>query len=468
VRQQYYKLSHLFYSNLFLLFFSALIISGTVSYFVLKKIELTSIETMLKNSISIFEINLLKNNNLSSTVYEIKNQTGIRVTIIDAAGVVIAESHEDRRTMENHKNRPELLQAINNDYGVSNRFSNTLKHSFLYVAKKIQYENQIIFIRMAIGTQKIMNDFYELWLTISFIFGVTVLFVMTLAYRLNKNIENDVQKIKTNLTSLLKKEYDLTNDFSNILEFQVIKEQIKQVAKKLKKREKQKEKYTKKLRTVTERQADIISAISHEFKNPIAAIIGYSQTVLEDKEISENLRNRFLEKVIQNSQKISNLIDRLAMSAKFENEDLKPQYGVFALKKSLLDIQENLLQKHKSREIAIDIEDIKLKADKDMIENVFINLIDNALKYSEGTVFVYQHENTIYVKDEGIGISEKDLEKITRRFYRANAQSWDNSIGVGLYVVEYILKLHHIKLNIESTPGKGSVFSFDISEIVIS
>ena len=94
------------------------------------------------------------------------------------------------------------------------------------------------------------------------------------------------------------------------------------------------------------------------------------------------------------------------------------------------------------------------------------NLIENALKYSEDEVTVRVTNERIEVIDRGIGISEADIGQITKRFFRVDSLSWDNSIGVGLYIVKYILKLHNTHLEIESEPNRGSKFWFDIKELI--
>lgn len=103
-----------------------------------------------------------------------------------------------------------------------------------------------------------------------------------------------------------------------------------------------------------------------------------------------------------------------------------------------------------------------------MFENLMTNLVENGLKYSEEEVVVRVRDARVEVIDKGIGISEADIGQITKRFFRVDALSWDNSIGVGLYIVKYILKLHNTFLEIESRPGKGSKFWFDIKEMIVS
>jgi len=101
-----------------------------------------------------------------------------------------------------------------------------------------------------------------------------------------------------------------------------------------------------------------------------------------------------------------------------------------------------------------------------MIELVLINLVDNALKYSDSDVKVVLKEDELYVKDRGIGIKEEHLDKVSSKFYRVKKNSWDNSMGIGLAMVSYILKMHKSKLDISSKFAEGSVFSFSLKEML--
>ena len=299
------------------------------------------------------------------------------------------------------------------------------------------------------------------WFAIVGLLGIALVTTIWIAVRTSRLIRADVHRINASLDRLLAKEYDQTTVEAECCEeLHTIARQITKVAAKLKKRDRQKAKYTKKLKRLTRQQGEIISAISHEFKNPVAAIIGYATTVRDDPDLSPELRNKFLEKVISNSQRINDMIDRLSLAITFENNAFEPRKEPFDLSHLLDEIVENLQQKYPDREIDLMHEPTPVTADRMMMAQVLSNLIDNALKYSEGVVTITLKEGAFLVRDHGIGIEAEALGKITRRFYRANTQSWDNSIGVGLFIVDYILRLHGMKLEIESAPGVGSTFGF--------
>jgi len=293
----------------------------------------------------------------------------------------------------------------------------------------------------------------------------TVLFFvdMFLTFRLNAKITDDIELIQNSLSELVNKNYDISLNPSCCQDFEDISKDIKVLAKKLQKREKQKKNYTNKLKAITKNQSDIISAISHEFKNPVSAIIGYTQTVKEDDELTKEMRLRFLDKVLNNANKISFMIDRLSLAIKLENKNIALKKSKFELKTLAQTVKEMLLQKYRDREIVVEIQDdMRIFADKTMFENLLINLVENALKYSEDEVIVRVKNSNLEVIDKGLGIEKTEIENLTKKFYRVDTLSWDNSIGVGLYIVKYILKLHDSSLLIESEKGKGSKFYFSL------
>jgi len=278
-----------------------------------------------------------------------------------------------------------------------------------------------------------------------------------------QTLEREIGQIDRTLSRLLKKSYDPPGvDLPERSPLYPLASRITKVIKRLKKRDRQKSKYTKKLTRLTRQQSEIISAISHEFKNPVAAIIGYAQTVRDDPDLTPTLRQKFLEKVITNGERIAAMIDRLSLAIRVENDALEPRKESFDLAILTEEIAENLRQKYPGRTIRLTLTSTPIVADRMMFAQVISNLIDNALKYSEAPVEVTLDAEGFRVRDRGIGVPKEEIDKITRRFFRSGSHPWDNSLGVGLFIVDYILRLHGLDLRIESAPGKGSTFEFGL------
>ncbi len=244
-------------------------------------------------------------------------------------------------------------------------------------------------------------------------------------------------------------------------EFDKINIRLIKTLEKIQKREKEKRKYIAKIKLKNRQRSDMLSAIAHEFRNPIASIMGYAQTLTDDEDIPPKLRIKFLKKIYNNGDKIEELLSRLLLWNRFESGKQKLHFSKFDIKLLIIDIAMNLEDRY-GRDIIVEGDTFKVKGDKALIEIVIKNLIENALKYSDEVVRVVISSNSISVIDRGVGISSENLEKVTKKFFRTDEHSWDNSMGLGLAIVKQILKLHNTLLDIESKEGIGSTFSFKI------
>ena len=245
-------------------------------------------------------------------------------------------------------------------------------------------------------------------------------------------------------------------------EFEDINQNLIKVLDSAKKREEIKQRYNAKLKLKNRQRADMISAIAHEFRNPIASIMGYAQTLEEDKEIPQALQEKFLGKIYNNGIKIEALLSRLVLWNKFESGEATLHPSNFDLYALIREVKTALEEKYPQRDIEIEGSTYMVDADRTLLEVVLKNLMENALKYSKDEVLVKIDEGQISVIDKGAGISSSDLSKVTKKFYRSGTHSWDNSMGLGLSIVKSILALHGTELEIESEEEKGSTFSFHI------
>jgi len=456
------KLHQHFTRVLLSLFLSTLFLSSVVRYFTIKNSNIEKYKQELRSDIEFIKLQLPYISDKEHFAKELKVKTGKRFTLIDAKGIVLAESDFDELKMDNHLKREEVIKAQKEAFGFAIRRSDTLKSDFLYVAHTFKHEGESFTLRLASTLEGIMRNFYDLWLTIGLIFTLSILVGLYGAYVLSQKIRREIDTIIANLQLIADKEYKIGISSHFSFEFFEIANYLKKLASKLEKREKQKRKYTAKIKLISQQRSDVISAISHEFKNPIASIMGYAQTLKDDPHAAAQIKERFLGKIIQNGQKISSMIDRLTLATKFENGDFTTQNTTFDVAKMVAECVQSFREKYPNRTITTTLNEHLITADRTMIEIVISNLIDNALKYSDDTVDILLNDNALHVKDLGIGIKSDEIERVTQKFYRSNSHSWDNSMGLGLALVSYILKLHHTSLEIQSTLGVGSDFSFKL------
>lgn len=445
----------------FLLIFSLLFIAlGVVVYFWVKEFHIEQTKTALINNIKILSLDIPHCDNLDKLAKDIKNDLGLRLTLIDIDGNIVAESHKDKTKMENHKYRDEVIESNKEKYGYKIRHSDTLKKDFLYVVKRYDNFKNPMYIRLSREIKSIHEDILFLGeeiLVVILLFFMVLFFV---TYKISTRIEEEVQKIANFLTSLTKKN-KATYISSNLsIEFNKITLLLTKVSQILVKKEKQKSKFTAKLQTSNKQKDDIISAISHEFKNPIAVINGYSQTLMDDTDINANIRQKFLTKIYKNGIKLSALIDTLRLSSKLDSGQQETQFKTINLHELITDTAESIQLNYSKRQVIIHGDkDVTIKGDEALFSVVVTNLVENAFKYSEDEVIIEFDKEKMSVIDTGIGISKNNLEKITSKFYRVNENSWNNSLGLGLFIVSNILNLHHFTLEIKSKENEGSTFS---------
>lgn len=336
-------------------------------------------------------------------------------------------------------------------------------HFTEYVMARLVTLSLTLFILFSVILAIFITDTMTLSLVIFLLWLALTIFVYAI-YRGASKMQRELGKINKYLKMLDTVDtIDLDKHFFT-REFEQINQNLTKVLEKSKKREEIKQRYNTKLKLKNQQRGDMISAIAHEFRNPIASIIGYAQTLQEDKEIPPALHDKFLGKICNNGDKIEALLGRLVLWNKFESGEAKLHLSSFDLFSLAQEVKSALLdEKYKNREIIIQGEPRQIEADRTLMEIVIKNLIENALKYSKEEVVVTIAEESFAVSDKGVGISEEDIEKVTKKFYRSGTHNWDNSMGLGLSIVKKILALHNTELEIQSRLDAGSTFSFKIS-----
>ncbi len=302
---------HQLFLRTYITIFAAIFVTLTlVTYFWAKNLYIKQIEKNLIQNIDTLAIVLKDTNNienLKSIVKNLHSELNLRITIIDNEGIVIAESDKDLSNIGNHSNRLEIIQARNVGIGKDTRRSQTINQDLLYIAKKITLDDSIYFIRMADYTNKITDNFVQLTLEIFLYITFFLIIAFLATYFISLRIKKETDLILNFLTQLTNKKESISLRSTYTYEFYKITKLLNKVAIKLSKRERQKAKQTAKLKLSNRQKDEIISAISHEFKNPIAIISGYSETILNDQQLPTAMKNKFLNKIHSNANKMSQI-----------------------------------------------------------------------------------------------------------------------------------------------------------------
>ncbi len=210
---------------------------------------------------------------------------------------------------------------------------------------------------------------------------------------------------------------------------------------------------------------DFISSVSHELRTPLTAIKGWSETITEIDD--EKMRKKGLGIITRETERLSAMVEELLDFSRMQNGKLSLQRSNIDVIAELADAVVMYGEKAKDDNITIDFEENEdiaiVNGDKNRLRQVFINIIDNAIKYSQsgGTVSVYtekdEDEIIIYIADNGAGISKADLPKVKNRFYKAN--NTVKGSGIGLAVADEIVRMHGGSLDLTSELGKGTTVS---------
>ena len=465
--KKHYKLSQIFFINFIILFTITLAIASLIIYYSILNIEKEQYTRQLRSEIAYITNELKEGKSLSQATQEISKATGsnIRSTLIAKDGTPLYDSQANVKMMENHANRPEVMEAWRRGFGRAVRYSKTIGNDRIYAAKVINWNGREDILRLSLPLDSVMSDFTTLWKRLFILFIIGLIVALLISYLIQKSIGNELDKITHYLSLIAQKKYNAPLQAGFSQEFSQISSLLKKLAKRLEKSDKKRRKYTAKLKLANKQRSDIISAIGHEFKNPISAVSGYAQTLLEDDDISPQIRKKFLQRIEQNSQRINEMIDRLAIVSKLENSEVKLKIESFDICEVINDSVATLYKKYNNKEIVIECNSLYIEADRVLINLLIINIIENALKYSDDEVLIKLEDKRLKVIDKGIGIRESELDKIRNKFYRTDNNSWNNSLGLGLAIVDYILKLHSIKMEIKSEFNIGTIVEIDLSPI---
>lgn len=222
---------------------------------------------------------------------------------------------------------------------------------------------------------------------------------------------------------------------------------------------------------------EYVGDVSHEIKTPIFAIQGFAETLLGGALDDSRVNRGFVEKILYNANRLSALAKDLSEISRLETGALKLSRGRFHVGRVYHEVRESL--EMAARQVSIDVQ-IEVEpgaeladGDRDRVRQVVTNLVDNAIKYCEpgGRVRLGAERMDglvrLYVQDNGIGISPDDLSRVTERFYRADKSRSrsQGGTGLGLSIVKHILAAHRTKLEIESSLGVGSTFSFTLPAV---
>ena len=217
------------------------------------------------------------------------------------------------------------------------------------------------------------------------------------------------------------------------------------------------------LNSIDHLRKDFISNVSHEFKTPIASIQGFTK-LLADENISNKEKNEYINIIMEETNRLSNLSSNMIKLSQFENQEIVTNKVAYKLdeqlRKAIIMLEEKINQKN--IKMALKSDPITIVQDKDLTMEIWINLLSNAVKFTNenGKIDVSIEKVDEYIvvqiKDNGIGISKEKQERIFERFYQAEKSHKSEGSGLGLAIVKRIVELIDGKIEIESEKDIGT------------
>lgn len=212
-------------------------------------------------------------------------------------------------------------------------------------------------------------------------------------------------------------------------------------------------------------QTDFVSNVSHEFKTPINAIEGYA-SLLQDSQLTDEQKNTYIDKIIFNTRRLSDLVGNILLLSKVNNQTISLKASTFRLDEQVRQSILALESKWEKKEIEfdIDLDEIEYTGYENLLSHVWLNLIDNAVKFSpqNGQIRIRLKQLagsvTFSIWDNGLPIPEADIDRIFNKFYQGDNSHASEGNGLGLALVRKIVAAAHGTINVTSSEDAGTEF----------
>lgn len=382
----------------------------------------------------------INTNNDYSFIENVNDDT--RLTVIDSTGKVLADSVEDVTKMENHFDRPEFKEALNNGEGSIIRKSATIDKNTYYYAIRLDNGNVL---RVSVTSDSVFIVFYESLILIAVVCFVVMVLSLALSFAITKSIVKPITELGKNL--------DNPENCETEEELTPFVEALKD--------------YKQKQRLLDKQKKEFTANVSHELKTPLTSIAGYAELIEngmakpEDvKPFASTIRKQALRLVSLSEDiiQLSQLDESNSQSIVFEEVDLSK-----IAEKCVSSLEMNA--RTKGVTLSLNVQECYVNGNASLLEELIYNLIDNAIRYNveNGSVEVKVKNKMISVADTGIGIPEKYQSRVFERFFRVDKSRSKETggTGLGLAIVKHIVEVHNAEISICSVENVGTTIQVD-------
>lgn len=399
---------------------------------------------------------------IQEKVKSLADELELRITVLNPQGMVLGDSETEPWEMENHSDRTEVIKAMKDGFGQSTRPSDTLGYNMKYVAVRvIDNGNLLGVVRFAMPLSEVQLEMQVIYRAVLLGAIVALVIALTIAFFVSSSMTSPIREMKEIAQRLSQ------GDFSRKVRIKS-QDELGELGKSLNTMADELQAKMENLKRMDRVRTDFVANVSHELKTPLTLIKGYIET-LEDKAINDTKNaGKFISIIKDHTDRLSNIIDDLLSLSELELSKDSIEKSEFDLKSLLDDILlgfgHALAAKQQKLTIEPQGQNFKIKADRDKVEQVFVNLIDNAVKYTNdgGRIEICLVEQNggivVTVEDNGIGIPREDLDRVFERFYRVDkARSRQlGGTGLGLGIAKHIVLAHKGEIRIESDVNRGT------------
>lgn len=364
----------------------------------------------------------------------------LRITLIGAEGEVLYESLLNKDEMDNHNERPEIIEAREKGEGEAIRYSATSGTHTFYYAERLQNGNVLRIGRDSVSVNRIMVN----TLVIVLVIALCILFVcMGISHYLTKKLVEPIEKLATNIMLV-----DENNVYEEIRPFvNTIKEQHVNI-----------------INNAQLRQ-EFTANVSHELKTPLTAISGYAELIGNGMTGKEDTI-RFSNEIHSNANRLLSLINDIIKLSELDEADHQMEMeriDLYKLAENCVQMMQVTAEKQGIR-LILQGESTMAMANKGLMDEVFYNLCSNAIRYNKPggsvtvTVGTKDERPFLSVADTGIGIPKECQERVFERFYRVDKSRSKSTggTGLGLAIVKHIVAQHNAALHLDSELGEGT------------
>ena len=383
----------------------------------------------------------------------------IRVTIIANNGEVLFDNSVDASALENHLERIEVTKALEYGEGSAVRKSSTLGVNTYYFARMLD-NGEVLRVSTESGN---MIDLFSKAIPVICICSLLLFFICIGVVRaLSIRIVRPILRFADQIDDIENMEqsvpYDELIPFARTIRMQ--HEDIKKQLNRLERSERVRQEFT--------------ANVSHELKTPLTSILGYAELIEQGMAREEDAK-RFAGEIGRNSKRLFTLINDIIELSEMDEKGVQIPKERLNLYQIAMECVQSLELNAKQQSIAISIkgEDCFIKANRSMMEELVMNLCDNAIRYNKANgsveVMVWESDDCAHlrVKDTGIGIQKQHQERIFERFYRVDKSRSKETggTGLGLAIVKHILVKHDARINLQSEYMVGTSIHIEIPKI---